>query len=299
MTTSPFARPATGAAAGRPLLEVRDLCVSYRTGRAASWRRTATHVVDHVSFDIRPGETLGLVGESGSGKSTLGRAVLRLVAPAAGTITFDGREVTAFGRSTPLSYRRDVQAVFQDPASSLNPRHTVGDAVTGPLRRHGRGDRAAREDAAAEAFRMVGLDPALRARYPMELSGGQRQRVAIARAIALRPRLVVCDEAVSALDVSTQSQIVNLLADLQESTGISFLFITHDLRLVRHIAQRVAVLQSGRLVEFEETEQLFRSTRQPYTRRLLAAIPATDPEGRERRRARRAAHRSAPTLGKL
>ncbi len=298
MTTAPLAQPAALAVDDRPLLEVRDLCVSYRTGRAASWRKTATNVVDHVGFDIRPGETLALVGESGSGKSTIGRAILRLVAPAAGTITFDGREVTAFGRSTPLSYRRDVQAVFQDPASSLNPRHTVGDAVTGPLRRHGRGDRAAREDAAAEAFRMVGLDPALRLRYPMELSGGQRQRVAIARAIALRPRLVVCDEAVSALDVSTQSQIVNLLADLQESTGISFLFITHDLRLVRHIAQRTAVLESGRLVECAETEQLFRSTRKPYTRRLLAAIPATDPEGRERRRARRAAHRKAPPQGK-
>ncbi|MGW4025420.1 ATP-binding cassette domain-containing protein [Streptomyces sp. NPDC005009] len=294
MKTAPLTGSAAPGTDNAPLLEVRDLSVSYRTGRAASWRRTDTPVVDRVSFDIRPGETLGLVGESGSGKSTIGRTILRLIDPVSGTITFDGREVTAFGRSTPLSYRRDVQAVFQDPASSLNPRHIVRDAVTGPLRRHGRGSRKEREEAAAEAFHMVGLNPALLTRYPMELSGGQRQRVAIARAIALKPRLVICDEAVSALDVSTQSQIVNLLADLQESTGVSFLFITHDLRLVRHISQRVAVLQHGRLVEFADTEQLFRTTRQPYTRRLLAAVPATDPEGREHRRARRAAHRKAP-----
>ncbi|WP_197972943.1 MULTISPECIES: ATP-binding cassette domain-containing protein [Streptomyces] len=296
MTTAPRTEPAAPEADPSPLLQVRDLCVGYRTGRATSWRHTAKNVVDHVSFDIRPGETLGLVGESGSGKSTIGRAVLRLVDPASGTITFDGREVTGFGRSTPLSYRRDVQAVFQDPASSLNPRHIARDAITGPLRRHGRGSRKEREEAAAEAFRLVGLNPALLTRYPMELSGGQRQRVAIARAIALRPRLVICDEAVSALDVSTQSQIVNLLADLQESTGVSFLFITHDLRLVRHISQRIAVLQHGRLVECADTEQLFRTTQQPYTRRLLAAIPATDPEGREHRRARRAAHRKAPPI---
>ncbi|WCN04964.1 ABC transporter ATP-binding protein [Streptomyces sp. M92] len=294
MKTAPLTESAAPGPDDAPLLEVRDLSVSYRTGRAASWRHTDTPVVDRVSFDIRPGETLGLVGESGSGKSTIGRTILRLIDPVSGTITFDGREVTAFGRSTPLSYRRDVQAVFQDPASSLNPRHIVRDAVTGPLRRHGRGSRKEREEAAAEAFHMVGLNPALLTRYPMELSGGQRQRVAIARAIALKPRLVICDEAVSALDVSTQSQIVNLLADLQESTGVSFLFITHDLRLVRHISQRLAVLQHGRLVEFEETEQLFRTTKQPYTRRLLAAIPATDPEGREHRRARRAAHRKSP-----
>ncbi|WP_415953354.1 ATP-binding cassette domain-containing protein [Streptomyces sp. KLOTTS4A1] len=291
MTTAPLTPSPAGD--DNPLLRIRDLRVSYGAGRAASWRRTDSTAVDDVSFDILRGETLGLVGESGSGKSTIGRAILRLVEPTGGSIIFDGREVTAFGRSTPLSYRRDVQAVFQDPASSLNPRHLVREAVTGPLRRHGRGTRSEREEAAAQAFRDVGLSTALLNRYPMELSGGQRQRVAIARAIALRPRLVVCDEAVSALDVSTQSQIVNLLADLRETTGITFLFITHDLRLVRHISQRVAVLKAGRLVECADTELLFRSTQQPYTRRLLAASPSTDPDGREHRRARRAAHRSA------
>ncbi|MBE1536623.1 oligopeptide/dipeptide ABC transporter ATP-binding protein [Actinomadura algeriensis] len=272
---------------GERLLDVRDLTVGYEAGRAMQWRKEAVNAVDSVSFDLRPGETLGLVGESGSGKSTIGRALLRLVDVTGGTIDFDGLDVTALGRRTPLTYRRAVQAVFQDPMSSLNPRHAVSQAVTVPLRRHGIGDRAARDAAAAEAFERVGLSRAHLGRRPAELSGGQRQRVAIARALALEPRLVVCDEAVSALDVSTQSQIINLLADLRESTGMSYLFIAHDLRVVRHISHRIAVLHAGRLVEFAPVRTLFDAPKHPYTRALLAASPSPHPDGRERRRSRR------------
>ncbi|MDX6740094.1 ABC transporter ATP-binding protein [Actinocorallia sp. A-T 12471] len=270
------------------LLQVHDMSVTYEAGRAMGWKRRQVKAVDGVTFDVRPGETLGLVGESGSGKSTVGRAILRLTDVSDGSITFDGADVTALGRATPLAYRRAVQAVFQDPASSLNPRHCVADAVTVPLRRHGIGDRAARDAAAAEAFERVGLSRAHLHRFPSELSGGQRQRVAIARALALQPRLVVCDEAVSALDVSTQSQIINLLGDLQDATGMSYLFITHDLRVLRHIAHRVAVMHAGRLVELAPVEKLFTSPRHPYTRSLLAASPSPDPSERERRRSRRA-----------
>ncbi|MEV0612257.1 ABC transporter ATP-binding protein [Nonomuraea sp. NPDC050404] len=276
---------------GEGLLDVRDLTVGYEAGRALGRRRRKIVAVDGVSFGLRPGETLGLVGESGSGKSTIGRAILRLVDVTGGSIHFDGLKVTAPRRSTPLAYRRAVQAVFQDPMSSLNPRHVVAGAVTASLRRHGLGDRAERAQAAAAAFERVGLSPAHLNRYPGQLSGGQRQRVAIARALALEPRLVVCDEAVSALDVSTQSQIVNLLADLQGSMGVSYLFITHDLRIVRHLSHRIAVLLAGRLVELAGTGSLFESPKHPYTRALLAASPTTHPDGRERRRARRAGHR--------
>jgi oligopeptide/dipeptide ABC transporter ATP-binding protein len=282
----------TSTATTGSLLDVRDLPVRYTGGRSMGGRRHASTAVDGVSFDLRPGETLGLVGESGSGKSTTGRALLRLVDIATGTIRFDGLDVSALGRQTPLSYRRDVQAVFQDPASSLNPRHVAARAVTTSLRRHGMGSRAERDAAAAEAFARVGLQRAHLGRFPAELSGGQQQRVAIARALALRPRLLVCDEAVSALDVSTQGQIINLLADLQESTGVSYLFIAHDLGVVRHLSHRIAVMYAGRMVELAPAAALFETPRHPYTRALLAASPAAHPDGRERRRARRTAHRS-------
>jgi peptide/nickel transport system ATP-binding protein len=285
--------------ATEPLLEVRDLTVSYETGRALGWRQQARRAVDEVSFDLRPGETLGLVGESGSGKSTIGRAILRLVDATSGTIRFEDTDVTALPHPAPLSYRRSVQAVFQDPMSSLNARHEVIDAVTAPLKRHGMRGRAQREGAAAEAFDRVGLSRAHLHRYPIELSGGQRQRVAIARALALDPRLVVCDEAVSALDLSTQSKIINLLADLQESTGMSYLFIAHDLGIVRHLCDRIAVLHAGRLVELAPVQQLFDHPRHPYTRALMAASPADHPEGRDRRRARRTAHRSERVEGAI
>jgi peptide/nickel transport system ATP-binding protein len=275
----------------QPLLDVRDLTVSFDAGRAMGFRRRTSTAVDSVTFDIRPGETLGLVGESGSGKSTTGRAILRLVETAGGTIEFDGTDVTAMGRTTPLSYRRAVQAVFQDPLASLNPRHVASRAVTTSLQRHGMGNRAERDRAAAEAFERVGLSPAHLNRLPAELSGGQRQRVAIARALALDPRLVVCDEAVSALDLSTQGAIINLLADLQEQTGMSYLFIAHDLGITRHLSHRIAVLLGGRLVEIAPTRLLFESTKHPYTRALIAASPADHPSGREQRRKRRLAYR--------
>ncbi|WP_432534441.1 ATP-binding cassette domain-containing protein [Kineococcus arenarius] len=273
----------------RPLLEVRDLTVDYEVGGATAWRRRTLTVVKGVSFTIAPGETYSLVGESGSGKSTTGRAVLRLAEVSGGSVVFDGHDLAGMGAETPLWYRRDVQAVFQDPAASLNPRHQVGRAVTDALRRHGVRSRAERRQRAAEAFEQVGLAAAHLTRFPAEMSGGQLQRVAIARALVLRPRLVVCDEAVSALDLSTQGQIVNLLADLQASTGVSYLFIAHDLGVVRHISHRIGVLRQGVLVEEGTTQDVFTRPRHEYTGSLLAASPASVPDGREERRALRLA----------
>lgn len=276
----------------QPLLDVRDLSVDYEIGGAAAWRRRTLTVVKGVSFTIAPGETYGLVGESGSGKSTTGKAILRLADVSAGSICFDGQDIAGLGRETPLSYRRAVQAVYQDPVGSLNPRHRVGRAVTETLHRHGIGDRNERRRRAVAAFEQVGLTEAHLSRFPAEMSGGQLQRVAIARALVLEPRLVVCDEAVSALDLSTQSQIINLLKDLQEASGVSYLFITHDLGVVRHISHRVGVLQHGELVEQGPTAQIFAEPRHEYTRALLAASPASHPAGREARRAERSARRA-------
>ncbi|WP_137845310.1 ATP-binding cassette domain-containing protein [Microbacterium sp. 2FI] len=270
-----------------PLLQVRGLAVEYEAGGGLPWRRHKARAIQDVSFDVFPGETLGLVGESGSGKSTTGRAILRLAETAAGSIVFDGTDVTAMGRTTPLSYRRDVQAIFQDPNSSLNPRHVVARSLDDALHRHGVTDAAERRIRSIEAFEQVGLSKDHMNRFPSELSGGQQQRVAIARALVLNPRLVVCDEAVSALDLSTQGQIINLLADLQERTGVSYLFIAHDLGIVRHLSDRIAVMQKGHLVEIGEAEDVFRHPQHPYTRKLLAASPASHPEGREERRANR------------
>lgn len=266
-----------------PLLEVHDLGISYET--AGLFRRTRKNVVEGVTFDIFPGETFGLVGESGSGKSTTGRAILRLLDPSAGSIRFDGVDVTSFGRRTPLSYRRDVQAVFQDPSMSLNPRQPVSMAVTVALKRHGVRSKAERDRRAAESFDQVGLTRAHLERYPNELSGGQQQRVAIARALALSPRLVVCDEALSALDLTTQNQIINLLVDLQIQTGVSYLFIGHNLEIVKHISDRIAVMRLGEIVELAPAKDLFENPQHPYTRKLLGATPATHPAGREERRA--------------
>ncbi len=275
-----------------PLLEVRDLQVGYPTTGGFFARRTVVPAVHGVSFDIAPGETLGLVGESGSGKSTIGKAILRLLPVMAGSVRFDGTDIASFGASTPLSYRSQVQAVFQDPGASLNPRHLVSHAVETPLRRHGVSDRAEIRRRTREAFDMVGLRADHLDRFPNELSGGQQQRVAIARALVLQPRLVVCDEAVSALDLSTQGQIINLLADLQEQTGVSYLFIAHDLGLVRHIAHRVGVMSAGRLVELADADRVYDTPEDAYTRGLLDATPASTPHGREERRERRLAARA-------
>ncbi|MFF2831003.1 ATP-binding cassette domain-containing protein [Cellulosimicrobium cellulans] len=275
----------------KPLLDVRDLRVDYDVAGAASWRRRTLTVVKGISFSIAPGETYGLVGESGSGKSTTGRAVLRLADVSGGSVHFRGRDLAEMGRRTPLSYRRQVQAVYQDPVASLNPRHHVGRAVTETLERHSVGDRRERYRKAVESFEQVGLTEAHLGRFPAEMSGGQLQRVAIARALVLDPRLVVCDEAVSALDLSTQSQIINLLMDLQAARGVSYLFITHDLGVVRHISHHVGVLRHGELVEQGRTRDLFAAPQHEYTRSLLAASPASHPAGREQRRAERLARR--------
>jgi peptide/nickel transport system ATP-binding protein len=283
----------TQDAAVTPLLAVRDLTISYDVPQALSFRPKKVPVVKNISFDILPGQTLGLVGESGSGKSTTGRAILRLLDAASGSIRFDGVEVTEFGRRTPLSYRRGVQAVFQDPATSLNPRQPVSMAVTTILRRHGVGNRAERDRRAEEAFEHVGLQRMHLNRYPAELSGGQQQRVAIARAIALRPRLIVCDEATSALDLSTRAQIIELLGDLQAETGMSYLFIAHDLGLVRHFSDHIAVMRSGEIVELAPAHDLFEKPQHPYTRKLLGATPDGHPDGREDRRTVRRAFATA------
>jgi oligopeptide/dipeptide ABC transporter ATP-binding protein len=233
--------------------------------------------VDGIDFDLHPGETLGLVGESGSGKSTTGRAVLRLHEPTAGSVVFSGTELTTLGTTDMRRARRDMQMIFQDPYASLDPRQTVAKAVREPLDIHGLGDveeRAARVD---QLLERVGLDPSWGGRYPHEFSGGQRQRVGIARALATHPRFIVADEPIAALDVSIQAQIVNLLMDLRAERGLTYLFIAHDLSMVRHISDRIAVMYLGRLMELTETEHLFSTPRHPYTQALLSAIPLPDP----------------------
>ena len=245
--------------------------------------RPPVRAVDGVDLDIARASTMALVGESGCGKSTLGRAILRLQEPTAGEVLLDGRPVTGIGRRALRARRGEMQIVFQDPYASLNPRRSIGQILEEPLRVHARGDRAARRQRVAELLDIVGLRPAMAARYPHEFSGGQRQRVGIARALALSPSFIVADEAVSALDVSVQAQILNLLRGIQTDFGISFLFISHDLAVVRNIADRVAVMYLGRIVEQTDTATLFAAPRHPYTRALLSAVPVPDPETRRSR----------------
>jgi oligopeptide transport system ATP-binding protein len=239
--------------------------------------------VTDVDFTLHAGETLALVGESGSGKSTIGRLILRLIEPTAGQVEIDGKALFALKPKALRALRRDVQIIFQDPYGSLNPRMTVGAMLAEPLRLHGLASGRAVEGAVADLMRLVGLQPDQANRYPHEFSGGQRQRVGIARALAVQPRIIVCDEAVSALDVSIQAQIVNLLADLRKARGLAYLFISHDLAIVRHIADRVAVLYLGRIVELAPAAELFANPRHPYTRALLSAIPTPDPTARRER----------------
>ena len=252
------------AAPGPALLEVRGLSVDYDGFRA----------VDGVSFDVAAGETLALVGESGSGKTTIGRAVLRLVEPAAGTIRFEGEDVLTLRGARLRALRRKLQVVFQDPYGSLDPRQRIGAIVAEGLAIHDLCPRRERRTRAAALLERVGVDPRSLDRVPHELSGGQRQRVGIARALAVSPRLVVCDECVSALDVSVQAQVLNLLRDLQDERGIAYLFISHDLAVVRHMAARVAVLRAGSIVEEGPVEAVFRAPTNAYTRGLLAATPS-------------------------
>ena len=260
-----------------PLLEVRHLVKEFGRRGGLLRKGSVVRAVNDVSFAIDEGETFGLVGESGSGKTTTGRCILRLIEPTSGEVRFNGEDVLSFSRSRMRQARRDMQIVFQDPYSSLNPRMRVGAIVEEPLIIHRIGSKPERRARVAELFELVGLDPAQLARYPHQFSGGQRQRIGLARALALNPSLVIADEPVSALDVSVQAQVVNLLMDLQERLKLTYLFIAHDLRLVRHICSRVAVMYLGRIVEMGPTERLFEAPAHPYTRALLSAIPVPDP----------------------
>jgi oligopeptide transport system ATP-binding protein len=260
-----------------PLLEVGNLVKEFSRRRGFLAAASIVRAVDGVSFNVDEGETFGLVGESGSGKTTTGRCILRLIEPTAGAIRFKGEDVLAFSPARMRQARRDMQIVFQDPYSSLNPRMRVGAIVEEPLIIHKMGTKPERRARVAELFDLVGLDPSQLTRYPHQFSGGQRQRVGLARALALNPSLIIADEPVSALDVSVQAQVINLLMDLQERLKLTYLFIAHDLRLVRHICSRVAVMYLGRIVEMGETEAIFAAPAHPYTRALLSAIPVPDP----------------------
>jgi len=259
------------------LLEVKNLVKEFSRRRGILAPATVLRAVDDVSFLIDEGETFGLVGESGSGKTTTGRCILRLIEPTSGEVRFRGEDVLGFSRARLRQARRDMQIVFQDPFSSLNPRMRVGSIVEEPLIIHRVGDRSQRKVRVTELFELVGLDPSQLARYPHQFSGGQRQRIGLARALALNPSFIIADEPVSALDVSVQAQVVNLLMDLQSRLKLTYLFIAHDLRLVRHICGRVAVMYLGRIVEMGTTEAIFAAPAHPYTRALLSAIPVPDP----------------------
>jgi oligopeptide/dipeptide ABC transporter ATP-binding protein len=263
-----------------PLVSVRDLGVEFRLPGFGRRLRA----VDGVSFDILRGETLGLVGESGCGKSTLGRAVIRLVEPARGSIRFDGQDIAGLAPAAMRQMRRRMQMVFQDPYASLNPRMTIGRTLEDSLLAHGLGDGPARVRRVAELLDAVGLPQTAAERFPHEFSGGQRQRVGIARALAVNPDFIVADEPVSALDVSIQAQILNLIEDLQDRFGLTFLFIAHDLAVVRHISDRVAVMYLGRIVELADRTALYARPQHPYTRALLSAVPVPDPSVEAARR---------------
>jgi oligopeptide transport system ATP-binding protein len=266
-----------------PLVEVRHLTKHFTRAGGFFTPAPVVRAVDDVSFDIQEGETFGLVGESGSGKSTAGRCVLRLTEPTSGAVRFRGEDVRAFDRVRLRAARRDMQMIFQDPYSSLNPRMRVRDIVEEPLIIHHIGSRPERRAQVDELFRLVGLDPAHLERYPHEFSGGQRQRIGLARALALRPSFIVADEPVSALDVSIQAQVINLLIDLQQQLKLTYLFIAHDLRLVRHICSRTAVMYLGKIVESGDTASIFANPQHPYTRALMSAIPMLSPDAPRQR----------------
>jgi oligopeptide transport system ATP-binding protein len=275
-----------------PLLEVRGLAMHFPITEGMVFSRKVGDVkaVDGIDFSITRGETLGLVGESGCGKTTTGRCILRLERPTQGQILYDGQDIARLAPRELIGLRRRMQVIFQDPYSSLNPRMKVGDIIAEPIRVHGlEADPRRRRDKVKDLLSVCGLDPKFADRYPHEMSGGQRQRVGIARALAMDPEFIVCDEAVSALDVSIQAQVVNLLEDLRERFHLTYLFIAHDLSVVRHLCQRVAVMYLGRIVEMAESDELFDNPMHPYTQALLSAVPVPDPRveaGRKFRPAR-------------
>jgi oligopeptide/dipeptide ABC transporter ATP-binding protein len=273
------------ASANQPVLEIKDLKKHFPV-RKGVLRRTVGQVyaVDGISFAIGVGETLGLVGESGCGKTTAGRAVLRLIEPTSGSIEVGGTDITHLSKSELRPYRKQMQIIFQDPFSSLNPRMTAGDIVGEPLLVHGVANRKERTGQVAALFARVGLRPAQMANYPHQFSGGQRQRIGIARALALGPKLIVGDEPVSALDVSIQAQVINLLQDLQRERQLSYLFISHNLAVVEHISHHIAVMYLGRIVEYADTRSIFTRAQHPYTEALLSAVPVPDPAVRRQKR---------------
>ena len=279
MSTATETKPGPSTPGDMPLLRVEDLKVHFPFSRGSLFRpeRGFIRAVDGLSFDIHEGETLGLVGESGCGKSTTARAIINLV-PAQGRVFLEGEDITRLDDAAMLPYRRVVQMVFQDPFASLNPRMTVGKIIGEPMAVHGLAKGRDRKLEVIRLMELVGLNPRFLNRYPHEFSGGQRQRIGIARALAVQPKLILCDEPVSALDVSIQAQIINLLMDLQQRLGLSYLFIAHDLSVVRHIASRVGVMYLGRLVELGDAEDLYRSPIHPYTEALLSAVPVPDPK---------------------
>jgi oligopeptide/dipeptide ABC transporter ATP-binding protein len=273
------------ASANQPVLEIKDLKKHFPV-RKGVLRRTVGQVyaVDGISFAIGVGETLGLVGESGCGKTTAGRAVLRLIEPTSGSIEVGGTDITHLSKAELRPYRKQMQIIFQDPFSSLNPRMTAGDIVGEPLLVHGVANRKERGEQVAALFARVGLRPAQMANYPHQFSGGQRQRIGIARALALGPKLIVGDEPVSALDVSIQAQVINLLQDLQRERQLSYLFISHNLAVVEHISHHIAVMYLGRIVEYADTRSIFTRAQHPYTEALLSAVPVPDPAIRRQKR---------------
>ena len=277
-------RPAAGAAPGQTLVEVRDLVKHFPIHGGVLQRTVATvQAVDGVSFRIQRGETLGLVGESGCGKTTVGRLLLRLIEPTSGSIVFDGVDIAGFRGSALKPYRRRMQIIFQDPYASLDPRTPIGDSIGEGLRIHGLGSPAERRAKVTRIMDLVGLAPYHARRYPHEFSGGQRQRIGIARALVLEPDLVVCDEPVSALDVSIQAQVLNELKSLQRELGLTYLFIAHNMGVVEHISDRVAVMYLGKVVELADRREMFRAPEHPYTQALMSAIPIPDPELRRKR----------------